>query len=397
MERLKIELSPQQMEFMRHPKKNVVFCGGLGSGKTFSGAVWAAKMALTYQDCAGFITANSYKQLRSATLPEFFKQLDSLGVPYRYYKNDGEIHIGNAKIYCVSMENYDLLRGVEVGWAWSDECAFYDHNAFKVLIARIRDKRGPCLWRGTTTPNGYNWVYENFYASPGESTGIVFASTHTNRANLSDDYIQTLEEQYDSRLIAQELDGRFVNLNSGKAYHAFDREKHLEHRIPSRSIVYVGLDFNVHPLCGIFCFEDQGKIFVFDELWQEHSNTFKAAKEIVSRYNPAYLRVVADDSGAKRKTNSAKTDYQILKEVGLEVMGFRNPLIKDRVNNINRHFEHGNLFISPNCERLISDLEKMSLDNKDGMLSHISDALGYAVWYMRPMREARREASVSYR
>jgi hypothetical protein len=35
---------------------------------------------------------------------------------------------------------------------------------------------------------------------------------------------------------------------------------------------------------------------------------------------------------------------------------------------------------------LIKDLEQFQYDNKDPMLSHISDALGYACWHFQPIK-----------
>jgi PBSX family phage terminase large subunit len=396
-ETIKLGLSPKQAEFVNSKKARTLFCGGLGGGKTFAGAVWVIKMILTYPKTNGFITANSYRQLRSATLATLFGLLDDLGIKYRYRINEGVLLVNDVTIYTVSMENYDHVRGIEVGWAWSDECAYYHQMGFNVLMGRIRDKKGPSYWRGTTTPNGFNWLYDVFVANPLPDSEVIYASTMENAANLSSGYVELLETQYDTRLAAQELHGQFVNLNAGLAYHAFDRNKNCANRLHSNGPIYLGLDFNVNPLCGVFLFEEDGKLFVFDEMHLEHSHTFQAAKEVLKRYPTDRIQVVADETGAKRKTNSAKTDHQILAQSGLDVKPFRNPAVKDRINNVNRHLEQGNLFIHPRCTRLINELEQMAVDNKDASMSHLSDALGYAVWYLKPMRPARRTPKVDYR
>ena len=399
-----LELSPTQLDFVETPNNFTLFCGGLGSGKTYAGAVWAAVTAIKYPNVKGLITANSYSQLKKATLPKMFEILDILGLKYTYKEQKGELHIGDIVIYCISMEKYDLLRGIEVSWAWSDECAFYKEEAFQVLIGRIRDKRGPCQWKGTTTPNGYNWLYTSFVEKPLNDSIVIKSKTIDNLENLSESYYDTLQNSYDSRLARQELDGEFVNLSSGKVYYAFDRQVHLKDVTHEHAIIYVGLDFNVHPLCGIFCVVRDGVIQVVDELYLENSNTFEAGKEIVNRYQgnvmTGTLNIIPDESGRSRSTamRPGETDHEILRRlIGRErVIKFHNPDVKDRYNNMNRLFDHNMVVISPKCKHLIADLEKMIYDNKDPMLSHISDALGYACWHLNPLKKPRRPSKVHY-
>jgi PBSX family phage terminase large subunit len=389
-------LSPTQMEFLTAEEKYALFCGGLGSGKTYGGAAWAMLMANQHPKTKGLITANSYSQLKKATLTKFFDVLNENEIEYKYKSQEGVIEIGDTTVYAISMENYDLLRGIEVGWAWSDECAFYREDAFNVLIGRIRDRKGPCQWKGTTTPNGFNWLYTRFVETPIPRSRVIYSRTTDNVANLSETYVNTLRANYDTRLAQQELDGQFVNLSSGKVYYGFDRNKNCKVVDERFQTIYCGMDFNVHPLCGVFGFYHDGKIYVSNELYQEDSNTFKAAREIQQRYSHTPVRVIADESGTKRKTSSDTTDYEILRRANLIVEKFKNPSVKDRYNNINRLLDHGLLIIDPKCKKLIEDLEKLTYDNKDPMLSHISDALGYMCWKINPLRKPKRDGSVTY-
>lgn len=393
-----VQLSESQMEFLNSDADYTLFGGGLGSGKTFCGALWAATMTQKYPDVNGIITANSFKQLRRATLVEFFKVLDIMGIEYDYKEQRAEIHFksGRGIVYLFSAENYDDMRGPEAGWAWSDECAFYKREAFDVLIGRLRDKNAPCVWKGTTTPNGFNWLYNVFVEEPYPNSKLIKSRTTDNMVNLSEKYYSTLSSQYDSRLARQELEGEFVNLNSGNVYYAFDRTKHVKRTTDRNALIYVGMDFNVHPLCGVYCIQKEGQIHVVGELYQEDSNTFKAAKEIIQKYPYQTVQVIADDSGNKRKTSSNTTDHEILRRSNLDVIKFRNPLVKDRYNNMNRLLDHNLLVIDPSCKKLIEDLEKLTYDNADPMLSHVSDALGYVCWHLNPMKKPKRKAEVRY-
>lgn len=389
-----VGVSKTQMEFIKNSTKYTAFCGGIGSGKTHAGGLWSTMMTRQYPGVTGIITANTYGQLQKATLPKFLEMLDNFGISYHYKQQANEVIVEKTtKILLYSMDKYDNMRGPEAGWAWSDEFAFYKKEAFDVLMGRIRGNKGPLVWKGSTTPNGYNWVYDFFVKDTKPSRRIIFSSTMDNAGNLGNDYIKDLQDQYDTRLARQELEGKFVNLSEGKVYHAFDREVHVrEFTVDFNRLITMGLDFNVHPMCGVYCVQVDGVIHVFDELYQTNSNTFKAAKEIKDKYGNRYIQIACDSTGDRRRSSSQNTDHDILRQARLDVVPFRNPYERDRFNNLNRLFEKGRLVIHPNCVELINDLEQLVHDNKDDMLSHSSDALGYACWHLAPMKKPKRPA-----
>ncbi|MCK5605120.1 terminase family protein [Candidatus Pacearchaeota archaeon] len=395
---MQINLSKSQNEFINSTTPFTLFAGGLGSGKTFAGAAWVTRMILEYPGVTGVITANSYKQLQRATLVTLFQFWRNLGIKFKYLEKKGEITVMGSTIYAVSMDNFDDLRGFEVGWAWSDEAAFYKKEAYQVLIGRIRGKKGPLQWKGTTTPNGFNYLWEIFVEGADESTLLVRSRTTENASNLGEQYVKSLGKQYDKQLAKQEMDGEFVNLNSGSVYYTFNRKEHVKDvGTINHALLYVGLDFNVHPLCGVFVYAVGDKLFVKEELYLENSNTFQAAKEIIKRYPIEPLSVICDETGNRRKSSSNTTDHEILRRANLPLEKFRNPFVKDRYNNLNRLFEQGRIIIDPSCKYLIKDLEQLVYDNKDDMLSHISDALGYVAWFIDPLEAPKRRGSVTYR
>ena len=394
---INVELSDSQYEFIYSNISHLLFCGGVGSGKTFSGALWTIMTALAYPECRGLITANTHSQLRKATLAELFSICDKLNIKYKYLVNQNRLFIHKSEILCYTMENPDNLAGPTVGYWWADEAAFYKRLAWDKGMARVRDKKGPCQVRVTTTPNGFNWLYEHFVEQPADYKNVVYSKTLDNADNLPDTYVTQLKEQYDTKMAAQELDGQFVNLNSGQVYYSFDRHQHVKNiELKQEDLLMVGLDFNVHPLCGVFVAKRGEMIYVVDELYLENSNTFQAAKEIIRRYPGRYMQVIADETGNRRRTSSNQTDHEIIRRAGLDLAQFKNPSVKDRYNNVNRLFDRNYIKIHPRCKNLIKDLEQLTYNNDDDMLSHISDALGYVTWKINPLQKPRRKARISY-
>jgi hypothetical protein len=84
-----------------------------------------------------------------------------------------------------------------------------------------------------------------------------------------------------------------------------------------------------------------------------------------------------------------RSDHDILKNKGLVVHYSPNPHVKDRYNCVNGLLHHGRLGIHPRCKKLIRDLERMTHDNKDPDISHLSDSLGYLCWALAPLQTPR--------
>ena len=146
----------------------------------------------------------------------------------------------------------------------------------------------------------------------------------------------------------------------------------------------IGMDFNVSPMTACVGQVWNNNLYIHDEAFLENSDTFRMAHEL-SKMGYSGSTIYPDSTGASRKT-SGKSDHVILRENGFTLHPTRNPLVFDRVNNINALLKQGRLFIHPRCKKLINDLEKVSwkgqdLDQKsDPSLTHISDALGYLGW-----------------
>jgi PBSX family phage terminase large subunit len=388
---------PHQLEFLNSKKKYCAIVAGRGSGKSYVLALDLIVSALKYPKTIGCLLANTYSQLQKATIKTVTDLLTQMNIPYSYNQAKSILTINyKSEIHCLSVENYEVSgRGQNYGYIHMDEFCFYKFEAFQIFLATLRDSRGPLTVRMSSTPQGFNWCYDFLVKNIDNSTTeLIQCSTHSNTF-LPEEFIHSLEATYDPKLLAQELDGSFINLSSGRVYYSFDRAKHTTAVKPDtndyRNQVYVGIDFNVNPLCAVICHYNNGVLSVFDEIYLENSNTFAAASIIKAKYPKAI--VVPDATGKARKTSSITTDHQILRNAGLNVkVQSTNPSVKDRYNCVNNLIFRGNLIIHDKAVKTINDLEQLVYDNKDSSLSHISDALGYIAWYLSPLKAPQQES-----
>lgn len=390
---MEISLLRHQWSFLRSQSKFLLLLGGVGSGKTWSGAHYILSTSQAYPDALGGVFANTHKQLLNSTLAAAFAEFEKIGISYRYNQNRGILNIEGTTLICSSLENFDALRGLEIGYGWMDECAYSRREAFEMLMGRLRDKNGPLQLRLTTTPKGYNWLYDYFYGDKKTDEMEVISANSRDNIHLPEGYVDSLMTQYDSKLIRQEIEGEFVNTAAGKIYYAFDRTKNLKPLTKDPNIPFtIGTDFNINPMTSVICQVTSDKIYVVDEIWLTDSNTHELAEHLKQK-GYQNCKLIPDSTGSALKSSSAGlSDHHILKQAGFHIPPVRNPFRIDRYNTVNNLLEKGRLCIDPKCKRLINDLERVSYkegtnlpDTVDKTLTHISDALGYVCNFAFPI------------
>jgi phage terminase large subunit len=392
---IEVELTKPQAEFLTSDDFATLFSAGIGSGKSFIGSHWAKEKAFHEPEAYGLIAANTYTQLRNATLHTFFGVLEQHSINYKYNQMRNIITIGQTKVYAYSLDNYENLRGIEVGWIWLDETRDTERAAFDVALGRLRHRKAKRRQiRLTSSPSGFNWLYD-YFAGPNKKPGyrIIQGSSFDNPF-LPTGYIDSLKESYDQKMYEQEVLGQFVNTGVGQIYYAFSRPKNVKPQTHNPGFpLLVGMDFNINPMTAVIFQAYGDTVHVLDEVWLMSSNTHEMGEALRHRYGHAYMRVIPDSTGKARKTSSkGLSDHQILKDLGFDVIYANNPARFDRYVCVNNLAEKGRLEIDPKCTHLIDDLEKLTYkdgstepDTSDSDRGHIADALGYGCWHAYPL------------
>jgi phage terminase large subunit len=395
-----VKLLPFQYQFVTATEKFVWLCAGLGAGKSYALSHYIIKRMLTNPETVGLVCAATYGQLRDSILTELFRQLDLMGLKYSYSTLTGflQLHANGARVKTFSLENYEVLRGIEVGWIAIDEACLAKEDAYKVAIGRLRCKHSKALeCRIVSTPKGFDYLYDRYVGeklSPGHR--LIHATAFDN-PYLPDGYLDSLAANYDKRMYAQEVLAEFVSNAEGNVYFAFDRKDHKEQvlQLPNWK-VWTGMDFNVNPMTAVFGNMVRGTLHIFGEAYLKNANTYLMRDEMKKRFDKQQVAIAPDATGRARKTSSTKSDHMILREAGFEVLANKtNPQVEDRYNTVNGRLGEGRIKIDiVNCPMLVRDLERVTHENNPKYLTHISDALGYLAWQTMPMRKISRPAQV---
>lgn len=390
---------------------------GYGAGKTIIGCKRGIALALQNAPSPHLDVGPSYKIAKRTIIPAYKallagKQSLMPDLQWRYHKTDHEFTIRHngrtATIWVASGDDPDSLRGPNVGSARIDEPFIQEEEVLDQVLARVRDTRAKVQEITLTgTPEQLNWGYDICEGERKDDydIGTVYASTRENKA-IPHTYADRLEQAFSDKAAQAYIEGRFVNLQEGLVYYAFDPVVGVQRLPDPGHELEVGMDFNVNPMAAVVFWRNGEHMHVVREIELPNADTEYMCSYLTSQDEFLYpdgeekgksriQRIYPDASGRARHSNApgGKTDLHYIEEAGFEWYCKRaNPPIRDRENAVNGKLKNRGgqctLTIDPSCKKLKAYFLKYTHEekNKQKQMSHLVDALGYPVSYLYPVR-----------
>jgi hypothetical protein len=208
---VKLKLFSTQSEFVYDKTSFSLFAGGVGSGKTYAGATKATAYIGNNPLSLGMIGAPTFPMLRDSTLRTFLRVCPEASIR-RFDKSNMVLYMQNdAEVLLRSLDDPEKARGPNLAWAWLDEAALMKRDAWFITLARLRQDGFPLQAWITSTPKGFNWVYEEFVAQERQNYKLFHCSAWNNPF-VAEDYVKKLEESYKNNpeFALQEIEGAFT-------------------------------------------------------------------------------------------------------------------------------------------------------------------------------------------
>lgn len=399
------KLHENQKAFIKSDLLHSGIIGGYQSGKSLAACVKVITKQLRSPGVPIAYYLPTYGLIEDMLLKKFDDILESLEISYKYRQSDSKIITPYGEIWMRSMDNPDRIVSYSVGYSLVDEVDVVHPNKRDDAIKRISSrnsfkKHTPNCIDFVSTPEGFSYMY-NFFVKHANSNKVLFnLKTLDNAENLGAGYIDGLREQYDEIQLKAYLDGEFVNLTARNVYYNFDRKRnHSDRILNDNDTLHIGMDFNVGNMHAVIHVINNYPIAV-DEL-TGIIDTQTMCNVIREKYSNSNIIIYPDSSGKNRSTNADLTDIQILKNAKFLVKYKEtNPLVSDRVKNMNRMFLNGlnqvGYFVNTRtCPTYTEALEKMANDkngipDKKNGYDHITDAGGYFISFQYPLIQPRR-------
>lgn len=207
-----IRVYPKQLQFLESKALWRAFVGGIGSGKSFIGALDVIRRGKS--DRLYLVTAPTYPMLSDATFRSFIdvaRQLDLVGPGDIKSAPPPSVRLKTGcEVIFRSTDNPETLRGPNLSGWWMDEASLSKREAFDILIGRLREGGEQGWGTATFTPKGkIHWTYKVF-GKGSEDTELVHARTEEN-VFLPPNFVSNIQKKYTAAQIKQELGGLFLD------------------------------------------------------------------------------------------------------------------------------------------------------------------------------------------
>lgn len=237
-----LEENPSQKAFVLGEESFSAYLGGVGAGKTFAN-ILRNLMGLSQprppgvlEAPRGLLGAESYPVLDDIIMPQWEKIQNIIlhkapNSPWRevnYEKAKRRATLKNgARLDFRSLDKPNSLRGRELTTFGIDEGRNVPKLAWDRLFDRLRQPGYKLQGFVTSTPNGYDWMWEMFHEeSPSRGYDPVTeehfkwynAPTTANAKYLPPGYIHRLRANIHGLMALQEIEGQFVGLTEGGVY-----------------------------------------------------------------------------------------------------------------------------------------------------------------------------------
>jgi hypothetical protein len=308
------------------------------------------------------------------------------------------------RIYFRSATEPDNFRGVSAAWLWGDEVAFWSREAFDVALGRLVATGGPAFF--TTTPNGFNFVYDIYASTRPEREDHGFHRwTSFDNPGADHAYLRAMQAQMSDDLAGQEIYAEFLAPGVGRVYPEFSRDEAGGNVIPDLDVnpalpVYADLDFGYrNPAAHLVQVGASGDIYICREFVEKNIGLEELCDAIKSWPHAHLIEAIyCDPAGDAQNAQTLMSDVERMRALGFPMRYTTRPLDRGREAGEDRvratlRWRDGSprVFVSSRCPRTIEAFERYTFEKdrrggiegrvgmKDGTHDHPMDAFRYFV------------------
>lgn len=415
--RVEVALTEPQEEFVWSMAKYPSILGGLGSGKTQGGTSRALHLQGQEPGIKIGYYMPTYDLINLRAIPGVEEELIRRGYRYKLNKKNYSIQWKYGEIIFRSYEKPERIIAYETSHSIVDELDTIPIDKAKKIWRKITERnrgetihaRGNTIGNVSTPDQGFGgFCYSRWGHLVSETSlynidddnryHLIRAPTWSNPCipGGTDEYIESIKENYDELLAEMYVEGLFVSLTQNKVYHQFSRKKHHTTLTldGSESELHVSIDFNVGGCCSVISVLVDNKPYAVLEFISHDTEDF-CIKLGKYKKRGRKIYVYPDATGGSESTNASQSDIAIIRSHGFSVLAHdSNPAIRDRVNAVNAKFSHKDIAVNTNtCPLLTSALEQQGYDDKgkpEKFKDHPSiddwnDSFGYFIAYRWPV------------
>lgn len=267
-----IQVFSKQLQFLSSNKKEVMYAGGLGGGKSRALAIALFKNAQVIGAKCLLIRKTSLSLKKPGNVLDVLmgtKNPVLLPNSYFHHKQDCVIKLnGGGEIYYCGMNNATRILSTEFSFIAIDEARELSEEEYLTLFYRLRSDIGSLQLVCATNPaTPSHFLYKRYFLDKSLNREVITAKTYDNPF-LPKDYIDSFADLSPSQK-EKLVEGKWISVENA-IYSEFSRDKHVRHlKEDTYDDYYLGLDFGfTDPTCLIAVGRKGDRLFVLEELYK---------------------------------------------------------------------------------------------------------------------------------
>lgn len=387
------ELFKHQDDFLYSEYRHTGLVGGFRSGKSFVGTLKTLSKKIKYPNVNVAYYLPTHDLIKKIALPRFNELLDNQNIPYTLNETDKTYVTPFGKIFLLSMDKPENIVGYEVGYSLIDEVDVVHRNKIDIAFKNILARNSARLPNGdkpqidfVSTPEGFKFLYNFFVKKPSPNKLLIKAKTTDNK-EITQDYLDSLTDEYSEQQLMAYLNGEFVNLTAGSVFSDYDAiNNHTDIEVKEGDVLHIGMDFNITKMSAVVHVYEDATALAVDE-FVNYYDTQELCDAIKQRYPNHKINIYPDASGNNRRS-AGESDFKIIRKFKFNLLSLKkNSLVKDRVNTTNMVFRQNKYKVNRmKCSNYSEALTQLPYKNgepdKSSGFDHITDAGTYYVNYI---------------
>lgn len=393
--RLTVDYAPSEKQcvFHRCGAAEVVYGGAKGGGKSCALVMECLAYCLENAGATAYLFRESYDDLEANLIQEWKSKVPKELYNYSETKHIAKLINGSRVLFRYIRNEADAegYIGRSMDFIGIDELTRHTKKAVQVLLSCLRSPKGfKPKFKGTCNPGGigHTWVKERYIdrtahgdktyedEETGNKIAFIPALVYDNYVIMQNDpaYVRRLENLPEKEKKAF-LYGDW-DIFEGQYFSEFNRDVHVikPFVMPAHWRRYAAMDYGLDMLaCYWIAVDEQGRAYVYKELYQSGLIVSDAAQEIKNKTNETMTAYFAPPDLWNRHSDTGKSTAEWFAESGIYLSQTSNDRVQGwyALHEWLKPFgdEQGktiaHLRIFNNCANLIRTLPALQFDEKN--------------------------------
>jgi len=430
-----VEIPPRWTPLKYHAKQAAAFHSttkfinlpcGRGSGKTELARrkiVLSLMQRKPWRKPIYFYALPTYNQAKRVAWKELMDLIPKYWIDPKNggHANIMDMHIKTifgSELYVLGMDMPQRIEGAQYDGGVVDEACDQKPGSFDLSIKPALTWRDGWVWRiGVPKRTGIGSREFKLACDFGNDPANIDTETYSWPSSdiLDPIKLEGYKKSMDPKDYNEQFNASWEQAG-GLIFYTFKEHIHIKDSIcqyQPHLPLYIGMDFNVDPMCWVVCqirenhpiCPGEKLLVALDEVFIRNTNTPESLNMLYKKYAFHKERVYfcGDAASHQRRTSASISDY-------LHIVNFKpanwtdrkvlipnkNPGLADRFSVCNSVIQSAEgtvrFYVHSKCKRLIDDLnyraykEGTSDPNDQDDAGHMTDALGYLMYSQFPMR-----------